>query len=47
MSLLMKRAQFGQKPGINEHFDICRDFVFARGNEHACLSARARAHFDV
>ena len=39
----------GQKPGINEHPEIHRDFGFAHGNEHACprLSVpefRARAH---
>ena len=32
----------GKKTGINEHPEICRDFVFAHRNEHVCPSARAR-----
>ena len=31
----MTREEFGQKPGINEHPEIRRDFVFTHRNEHA------------
>ena len=39
----MARTQFGQKPGIDEHLEIRRDFVFAYGNEQKNISARSRA----